>query len=62
MARKTVVISDLTGEVVNDPVRLTVQHGASVFVLDVDSSEEIVTDLKAKGTAQKRRGRKPQSK
>ena len=62
MAKKTVVISDLTGEIVNDPARLTVQHGGSIFVLDVDSSEELVTDLKSKGTAQKRRGRKPQSK
>ena len=63
MARKTVLVSDLSGVEIADP-----KDGASVVItfndarrgvvrLDVLASE--VADLAAKGTPQKRRGRKP---
>ena len=65
MARKTVLVSDLTGKVIDDP-----KDGASVTItfndarkgsvrLDVLASE--IVDLTAKGTAQKRRGRPKKS-
>ena len=58
MARKTVLISDLTGAEINDHARVTItfpdgKQGA--VVLDVDASE--VAELASKGTQQKRRGR-----
>jgi hypothetical protein len=63
MAKKTVLVSDLTGKEIADP-----KDGASVAItyndarkgvvrLDVLASE--VADFAAKGTAQKRRGRRP---
>jgi hypothetical protein len=63
VARKTVLVSDLTGKEIADP-----KDGASVVItfndarrgvvrLDVLATE--VADLAAKGTPQKRRGRKP---
>ena len=61
MAKKTVLVSDLSGKEIADP-----KDGASVMItfndarkgvirLDVLGSE--VADLAAKGTSQKRRGR-----
>ena len=63
MARKTVLVSDLTGKEIADS-----KDGASVLIsyndarkgvvrLDVLATE--VADLAAKGSAQKRRGRRP---
>ena len=65
MARKLVLVSDLTGKEITDP-----KDGASVVItfndarrgvvkLDVLASE--VADLASKGTQQKRRGRKPKT-
>jgi hypothetical protein len=62
MARRTILISDLTGKQINDA------HAAQVvikyadarrgqIVLDVNANE--VADLAAQGTKQARRGRKP---
>jgi hypothetical protein len=63
MARKTVLVSDLSGKEIGDP-----KDGASVVItfndarrgvvrLDVLATE--VADLASKGTQQKRRGRRP---
>jgi hypothetical protein len=64
MARKTIVISDLTGDEINekDAARLTITYGDArrgQVVLDVNASE--VEDLAAKGVRQARRGRKPKA-
>jgi hypothetical protein len=64
VARKTIFVSDLTGNEIDD------QDGATVtirytdarrgqVVLDVNASE--VADLASKGTKQARRGRRPKS-
>ena len=64
MARKTILISDLTGRTIDE------RNGATVtiryadarrgqVVLDVNADE--VADLAAKGTKQARRGRRPKS-
>ena len=63
MARKMVLVSDLSGEEITDP-----KDGASVTItfndarrgvvrLDVLASE--IADLASKGTPQRRRGRRP---
>ena len=65
MARRTIVVSDLTGREISE------DQGAQVIikyadarrgqvVLDVNADE--VSDLAGKGTKQARRGRKPKSK
>lgn len=63
MARKTVTVSDLTGQEIEDQgdyARVTISYGDArrgVVTLDVNASE--VDDLAEKGTKQARRGRKP---
>ena len=60
MARRTVLISDLTGEEIEEPARVTItfQDGRSgAVILDVDAKE--VHDLIGKGRRQARRGRPP---
>jgi sporulation protein YlmC with PRC-barrel domain len=62
MARKTILVSDLSGKEINekDAAKVTITYGDArrgQIVLDVNASE--VADLAAKGTQQKRRGRKP---
>jgi hypothetical protein len=64
MARRLVLISDLTGSEINekDAAKLTITYADArrgQIVLDVNASE--VDDLAAKGTKQARRGRKPKS-
>jgi hypothetical protein len=64
LARKTILISDLTGEDINenDAAQIVIKYADArrgQVVLDVNASE--VDELAAKGTKQARRGRKPKS-
>ena len=64
VARKTVLISDLTGIEINEKeaAKVTITYADArrgQVVLDVNASE--VDDLASKGVKQARRGRKPQS-
>ncbi len=64
MARKTIVVSDLTGKEVDekDAAKVTIVYSDArrgQIVLDVNASE--IDDLAAKGTRQARRGRKPKA-
>jgi hypothetical protein len=64
MARRTIFISDLTGEQINekDAAKVTISYADArrgQVVLDVNASE--VDDLAAKGVKQARRGRKPKA-
>lgn len=64
MARRTIVVSDLTGKEIDprNAAQVIVRYGDSrrgQVVLDVNASE--VDDLAAKGTRQARRGRKPKA-
>jgi hypothetical protein len=65
MARKTVLVSDLSGKEIEDP-----KDGASVVITFNDARRGVVrldmlaaevADLASKGTPQKRRGRKPKT-
>jgi hypothetical protein len=62
MARKVVLVSDLTGEEIDlkDSAVVTIRYSDArrgQVVLDVNASE--VEDLARQGTKQKRRGRRP---
>jgi hypothetical protein len=64
LARKTILVSDLSGKEINDKdaAKVTISYSDArrgLIVLDVNASE--VSDLAAKGTQQKRRGRKPKT-
>lgn len=64
MARKTIVVSDLTGQEIDerDSAQVIINYADARrgrVVLDVNASE--VDDLAAKGTRQARRGRKPKA-
>lgn len=64
MARKTIFVSDLTGETIDekDAAIVTIRYSDArrgQVVLDVNAIE--VEDLAAKGTKQARRGRKPKA-
>ena len=63
MARKTIFVSDLSGEPIeDDAVVVTIRYADArrgQVVLDAKASE--VEELAAKGTKQARRGRKPKS-
>jgi hypothetical protein len=64
MARKTILVSDLTGKEVDekDAARVTITYADArrgQIVLDVNAGE--VDDLARRGTRQARRGRKPKS-
>ena len=64
MARKVVLVSDLTGKEIDekDAAKVTITYSDArrgQVVLDVNASE--VADLSAKGVRQTRRGRKPKS-
>jgi len=64
MARKTVLISDLTGQVIEDreAAKVTITYADArrgQVVLDVNASE--VEELAGKGTRQARRGRRPKA-
>jgi hypothetical protein len=64
MARKVVLVSDLTGKEIDDKdaATVTIRYADArkgQVVLDVNASE--VEDIARKGTKQKRRGRRPSS-
>jgi hypothetical protein len=64
MAKRTIFVSDLTGEEINekDAAQLIINYSDARrgrIVLDVNASE--VNDLAQKGTKQARRGRKPKA-
>ena len=64
MAKKTVLISDLTGKTIEDgdAAQVTIKYSDArrgQIVLDVSADE--VRDLAAKGRKQARRGRRPRS-
>lgn len=58
MARRTVLVSDLTGKEIDTPAKVTITFADArlgAIVLDVDASE--VQELTSKGRKQGRRGR-----
>jgi len=62
MARRTILVSDLTGQEIDhrDAAQVVIKYADArrgQIVLDVNASE--VEDLAEKGTRQARRGRKP---
>ncbi len=64
MAKKTILVSDISGREINekDSAKVTIIYSDArrgQIVLDVNASE--VADLAAKGTQQKRRGRRPKA-
>ncbi len=64
MAKKTIFVSDLTGQTIDekDAATVTIRYSDArrgQVVLDVNASE--VDDLAEKGTKQARRGRKPKA-
>ncbi len=63
MARRTVLVSDITGEEIDDrnAAQVVIKYADArrgQVVLDVNADE--VSDLASKGQKQARRGRKPQ--
>jgi len=64
MARRTILVSDLTGTEIDDKdaAQVVIRYADArrgQVVLDVNATE--VADLAAKGTKQARRGRKPKT-
>lgn len=64
MARRTIIVSDLTGNEIDerDAAQVLIKYADArrgQIVLDVNASE--VEDLASKGTKQARRGRKPKA-
>lgn len=64
MARRTIVVSDLTGKEIDerDAAQVVIKYADArrgQVVLDVNASE--VDDLAARGTKQARRGRRPKA-
>ena len=64
MARKTIIVSDLTGKEIDakEAVKVTITYADArrgQVVLDVNANE--VDELAGKGTRQARRGRKPKT-
>ena len=65
MARRTIIVSDLSGKPISDPkdsARVTISYGDArrgTVVLDALADE--VETWAAKGTKQARRGRKPKN-
>lgn len=64
MARKTIIVSDLTGRPIDDKdaATVTIRYADArrgVIVLDANANE--VSDLASKGRKQHRRGRPPKS-
>lgn len=64
MARRTILISDLTGKEIHDrdAAQVVIKYADArrgQVVLDVNADE--VDDLAAKGTKQARRGRRPKA-
>ncbi len=64
MAKRTILVSDLTGKEINekDAAKVTITYADArrgQIVLDVNASE--VDDLAGKGVRQARRGRRPKA-
>lgn len=64
MARKTIIVSDISGREIDDrdAAKVTITYADArrgQIVLDVNASE--VDDLASMGTKQARRGRRPKS-
>jgi hypothetical protein len=64
VAKRIILVSDISGKEINDKdaAKVTISYGDArkgLIVLDVNASE--VSDLAAKGTQQKRRGRRPKT-
>ena len=64
MARKTILVSDLTGREIEDrkAAKVTITYADArkgMIVLDVNEDE--ISDLAGKGQRQARRGRRPKS-
>ena len=64
MARRTILVSDLTGQEIDeqDAAQVVIKYADArrgQVVLDVNANE--VADFAAKGTKQARRGRRPKS-
>ena len=64
MARKTILVSDLSGSEIEDgdAAKVTITYADArrgQIVIDVNASE--IDDLARKGTRQARRGRRPKS-
>jgi hypothetical protein len=64
MARRTIIVSDLTGKEIDerDAAQVVIKYADArrgQVVLDVNASE--VDDLASKGTKQARRGRRPKT-
>jgi hypothetical protein len=64
MAKKTILISDLTGQEIDEKnaAKITINFGDArkgTIVLDVNESE--IGDLISKGVRQARRGRRPKA-
>lgn len=58
MARKTVLISDLTAVEITKPAVIKVTIEDTVYVLDADAREDTVQALVSSGRKQGKRGRK----
>ena len=61
MAKKMVLISDLSAAEINKPAVIKVMIEDEVFVLDADAEEDTVQALVVAGRKQSKRGRKPGS-
>ena len=57
MAKKTITVSDLTGEAVVDPVLIVLTYGHNREQIDANRAE--VENLIGKGVITKKRGRRP---
>ena len=66
MAKKTVVVSDLSGKELDEKnsVKITVSFSDArrgIYTVDADPGDTIVKQLIEAGTPQKRRGRRPKT-
>jgi hypothetical protein len=62
MARKTVLVSDITRNEIEKPANIKVMIEDAVWVIDADADEQAVLDLVEVGRKQGKRGRKPTKK
>lgn len=64
MARKTILVSDLSGKEIEDKsaAKVTINFGdARKGTIALDVNENEISDLISKGTRQARRGRRPKT-
>jgi hypothetical protein len=63
MARKTILVSDVTGEEIPDEqvAKVVVTHGRDRYELDVDFRDGPVADLVSHTSKRAARGRRPKS-